>query len=110
MRNGLCQCATERHQHSPALCAHKINIIACFGAYLTTPMLNSEKRTLKNVVNNKCIEWMDEFNYLYELSTHDTTYMKNCEPLVFFPRLAIDSKKGRSCVISKFSSETFVYF
>lgn len=34
--------------------------------------------------------------------------MKNCEPLVFFPRLAIDNKNGRSCIISKFSSEIIV--
>lgn len=32
------------------------------------------------------------------------TYIKNCEPFVFLPRLAIDSRKGRSCFLSKHSS------
>ena len=33
------------------------------------------------------------------------THMKNCEPLVFLPRLAIDNKNGLSCLRSNDSSE-----
>lgn len=32
------------------------------------------------------------------------THMKNCEPLVSFPRLAIDSRKALSCLRVRFSS------
>lgn len=32
------------------------------------------------------------------------THMKNCEPLVSFPRLAIDNRKALSCLRMKFSS------
>lgn len=31
-------------------------------------------------------------------------FMKNCEPLVSFPRLAIDNRKALSCLRVKFSS------
>lgn len=33
--------------------------------------------------------------------------MENCEPLVFFPGLAMLSRKGLSCLILKFSSSNF---
>lgn len=32
------------------------------------------------------------------------THMKNCEPLVSFPRLAMDNRKALSCFSVKFSS------
>lgn len=32
------------------------------------------------------------------------THMKNCEPFVSFPRLAIDNRKALSCLRVKFSS------
>lgn len=34
----------------------------------------------------------------------NVTHMKNCEPLVSFPRLAIDNRKALSCLRVKFSS------
>lgn len=34
-----------------------------------------------------------------------TVVMKNCEPFVFLPALAMESKKGLSCLSLKFSSE-----
>ena len=35
---------------------------------------------------------------------HDVVVMKNWEPLVFGPELAIDSSPGRECFLRKFSS------
>ncbi len=35
------------------------------------------------------------------------TVMKNCEPFVFGPELAIDNKNGTSCFKRKFSSGNF---
>ena len=35
------------------------------------------------------------------------TVIKNCEPLVFGPELAIDNKNGTSCLKRKFSSGNF---
>src|SRR5262249_59623471 len=42
-------------------------------------------------------------------SSHEVTtvVMKNCEPLVFGPALAIDRRNGRSCLSWKFSSANF---
>lgn len=36
------------------------------------------------------------------------TYIKNCEPFVFLPRFAMDSRKGRSCFFSKLSSAKII--
>lgn len=33
------------------------------------------------------------------------SYMKNCDPLVFLPRLAMDNRKGFSCFSVNSSSE-----
>lgn len=40
------------------------------------------------------------------LNRKQMAYIKNCDPLVFGPRLAIESKYGRSCFIWKFSSKS----
>lgn len=44
------------------------------------------------------------FYYGCYIITNNYAYIKNWEPLVFLPRFAIESKKGRSCLISKLSS------
>ena len=44
------------------------------------------------------------YNITYLKCNSEETYMKNWEPLVFFPLFAIESKNGVSWVMSKFSS------
>lgn len=54
-------------------------------------------------------------SYLHHSKTNlPPTHIKNCDPFVFFPRLAIDNRNGLSCFNVKFSSEneqnTITYF
>ncbi len=49
-------------------------------------------------LNSTVIKGAERFDLLND------THMKNCEPLVSFPRLAIDNRKALSCLRMKFSS------
>ena len=44
-------------------------------------------------------------NYKNNIKNTIFTYIKNCDPFVLGPLLAIDNKYGRSCLSSKFSSK-----
>lgn len=85
----------------------------CFSVFDSTVVLSllkgnglalgkSSSARQRSAVANVCAFVLSNLEPLFCIAS---THMKNCEPFVFLPRLAIESKNGLSCFNVNSSSE-----
>lgn len=88
------------------LTAHREGIVDDHIQCQDSTLQLQNRRDRKQKTN--CIKNGTQFNGMVVLVTERIVlldaHMKNCEPFVSFPRLAIDNRKALSCLRMKFSS------